>query len=78
MLDLIIVTSRGILGDEDAYDSDVEEKRHITTSQCISKDAEIYELRQEDFLREAKKQANWQSILKLLQTKREKYAERIQ
>ena len=55
----------------------IELGKHMTTSTCVSKEAEIYELKLDDFMKEAKKQSNWPSILSILQTKREKFAERV-
>ena len=87
VLDLIIVTARGVLGDEDSAPLgkeiaeltgvEIEAGKHMATSTCISKEAEIYELKLDDFMREAKKQPNWPDILSLLQMKREKFAERV-
>ena len=60
----------------------------MTSCECISKEAEVYELKQEDFLRESKKQHNWKDIVfegkvqikgivSLINDKREKFAKRI-
>ena len=61
VLDLIMVTSYGILGDEDVC-IEIEDHRYMTSCECISKEAEVYELKHEDFLRESKKQPNWKDI----------------
>ena len=64
-LDLIIVTQRGMLGEEDAY-IETDDHRYMTSCECISKEAEVYELKQEDFLREGKRQAVWSEVVKLI------------
>lgn len=76
VLDLIIVTERGVLGDEDAV-VDAEGHTYMTTCECISKTANVYELKAEDFLREGKKQSNWSEILELIHAKRDKFASRV-
>ena len=76
VLDLIIVTERGVLGDEDAV-VDAEGHTYMTTCECISKTADVYELKAEDFLREGKKQSNWSEILELIHAKRDKFASRV-
>ena len=76
MLDLVIVTSQGVLGDEDAF-IEVEDHRYMTSCQCVSKSGEVYELKQEDFLRECKKLPNWNEIVGLIQEKRDKFARSV-
>ena len=49
----------------------------MTTCVCLSKEAEVYEIHFEDFLKECKKQACWREILQLIKTKRDKFAMRI-
>ena len=65
VLDLIIVTTRGMLGEEDAY-LEADDHKYMTSCECISKEAEVYELKQEDFLREGKRQAVWSEVVKLI------------
>ena len=76
MLDLVIVTSQGVLGDEDAF-IETEDHRYMTSCQCVSKSGEVYELKQEDFLRECKKLPNWNEIVGLIQEKRDKFARSV-
>lgn len=44
VLDLVIVSDKGVLGDEDAF-IEVEDHRYMTSCQCVSKTGEVYELR---------------------------------
>ena len=76
VLELVVVSSKGVIGDEDAF---IESKKHayLTSSECISLKADVYELRQEDFLKEFKKQVCWNEILSSIRAKREKYLNRI-
>lgn len=76
VLDLVIVTSQGVLGDEDAF-IEVDDHRYMTTCQCVSKSGEVYELKQEDFLRESKKLPNWNEIVSIIQEKRDKFARSV-
>ena len=76
VLDLVIVNDKGVLGDEDAF-IEVDDHRYMTSCQCVSKTGEVYELRQEDFLRESKKLQNWQEIVNLIKEKRDKFARRV-
>lgn len=73
MLDLVIVTERGVLGDEDTF-IETDDHRYMTSCQCVSKSGDVYELKQEDFLRESKKLPNWQEIVSIIQDKRDKFA----
>lgn len=65
MLELVVVTNKGVLGDEDAF---IETRNHgyMTSCECISLTGDVYELRQEDFLREFKKQISWNDIASLI------------
>ena len=49
----------------------------MTSCQCVSKSGEVYELKQEDFLRECKKLPNWNEIVGLIQEKRDKFARSV-
>ena len=76
VLDLLIVTEKGILGDEDVF---IEKDGYCyqTSCECISREAEVYELRQDEYLRECKKQPHWQEIVDSVQAKADKYAGRV-
>ena len=76
VLDLIIVTTSGIIGDEDAF-IESSDHRYMTSCECVSKEAIVYELKQEDFLREGKKQFNWGELVDAIQQKRDKFAMRV-
>lgn len=76
VLDLVIATEKGVLGDEDAF-IETDDHRYMTSCQCVSKSGEVYELKQEDFLREAKKLQNWHEIVSSIQEKRDKFARSV-
>ena len=65
VLNLVIVTEKGVLGDEDAF-IEMDDHRYMTSCECMSKTGEVYELKQEDFLRESKKLPNWQEIVSII------------
>ena len=62
VLELVVVSSKGVIGDEDAF---IESRKHeyLTSCECVSLTADVYEVRQEDFLKEFKKQVCWNEIL---------------
>ena len=76
VLDLFIVTTNGMLCEEDIF-IETENNRYITSCVCVSKEAEVFELKQEDFLKEGKKQQNWLEILEKMKQKRHKFAQRV-
>ena len=41
---MFIVTASGMLGDEDVY-IEQDDHRYMTSCECYSKDAEVYELK---------------------------------
>lgn len=62
MLDLMIVTPFGLLGDEHTYMEENDEipvKRYVTSAECISAEVKVYLIKIEDFIRECKRQSNW-------------------
>ena len=69
----MVVFSKGVLGDENALDES-DDSRYMNSCECISKDAEVFELQYGDFLREGKKQASWSDICEMINLKREKFA----
>ena len=75
-MDLLIVGQKGTLGEEDVF---IERKNNYyqTSCQCISYTAEVYELKQDDFLKELKKQSNFIEIIDLIQSKRDRFDHRI-
>lgn len=64
------------MGDEDAF---MENKTHryMTSCECISEAAEAFEIRQEDFLKELKRQPSWKQIIDFIQAKKDRYLARI-
>lgn len=76
VLDLMIITTSGVLGDEDAF---IESENHsyLTSCQCISDLGELYELKQEDFRTECKKMSNYQEIVTMMHKKRVDFADRV-
>ena len=61
-MDLIIVTERGILGDQEAL-LDTVGTHHETSCVCVSQQAEVYEMKGEEFVKEARRQDKWRAIL---------------
>ena len=53
VMELLRVSVSGMLGDEDAYHL---ESGHLTSCFCTSIEAEVYELKSEEFLREVRRQ----------------------
>ena len=76
MLELVVVENKGVLGDEDAF---IETKNHnyMNSCECMTLTGDVYELRQDDFIREFKKQVNWGDIVTAIQAKRDKFRLRI-
>ena len=71
-----MVSNGGVLGEEDILDSD-RINTYLTSARCESEIAELFEVRSEDFLKEYRKQVNYNEITGLIQSKREKFANRI-
>jgi len=75
-LEVVIVSSRSVVGDDDAI-IEGKDNLHQTSCRCISLTGQVYELRQEDFLKEFKKVPFWQEIAIQILTKRERLLERV-
>lgn len=43
VLDMFLVTTNGILGDEDVF-IESDDHRYLTSCVCVSKEAEVYEI----------------------------------
>ena len=76
VLDLVIVTDKGVLGDEDAF-IESENHRYSTSCECISENAEVFEIRAEDFFKQARALPNWHEIASLIQDKLDKFVNRV-
>ena len=74
--DLITVEKSGTIGEEDAFIDD-ENHKYRYTCQCVDDHALVYELKREDFLKEAKKQPQWGDIVQMVKEKGDKFLMRI-
>ena len=65
-----------MLGDEDVF-IEQDDHRYSTSCECISRTAEVFEVKQDDYLRECKKQPHWQEIIDAIREKSDKFAQRV-